>query len=112
MKWDDREESENVEDRRGIGAKTGLAIGGGAGGIIILLIALFLGVDPQKLGNLLGPTGGGGTATSTEPRVADPAEERLAKFSKIIFHDTEVVWSELFEKLGKKYRNPTLVLFT
>ena len=35
MKWEGRKESENVEDRRGLGKKAGLAIGGG-GGLILL----------------------------------------------------------------------------
>src|SRR5262249_32705042 len=30
----------------------------------------------------------------------------------IIFHDTEVIWDELFQKMGKKYPKPTLVLFS
>src|SRR4051794_30949766 len=47
MEWEGREESENVDDRRSRGVKTGLAVGGG--GIIILIVAYFLGVDPQKL---------------------------------------------------------------
>ena len=45
-------------------------------------------------------------------RPKDPAEEKLAKFSKVIFHDTEVVWDDLFRKMGKKYEKPVLVLFT
>jgi len=36
MKWADREESENVEDRRGLGKKGGLAIGG-LGGIVLII---------------------------------------------------------------------------
>src|SRR5262245_61613360 len=52
MKWEGHQESENVEDRRGLGKK-GLAIGGG-GALIVLLIAGFLGIDPQKLNQFLG----------------------------------------------------------
>ncbi|MBX3107213.1 MAG: neutral zinc metallopeptidase, partial [Bacteroidetes bacterium] len=45
MKWTGRRESGNVEDRRRLsGGK--IALGGGAIGIIILLINLFMGGDP------------------------------------------------------------------
>jgi predicted metalloprotease len=30
----------------------------------------------------------------------------------VIFKDTETVWGNLFEKMGEKYRQPTLVMFT
>lgn len=100
MQWEGREESSNVEDRRGL--STGAVVGGG-GGIIVLLLALFLGVDPAQF------FGKGGGRANRQP---DPDEERMAKFAKTIFHDTEVVWDEQFQKMGKTYRKPTLVLFT
>ncbi len=107
MKWLGGEESSNVEDRRGFGGK-GIMLGGG-GGLIALLIALFLGIDPGRLN-----PGGGGQSAAPAPRAApaDPAEERLASFSKIIFRDTEVVWDEQFRALGREYRKPTLVLYS
>ena len=42
----------------------------------------------------------------------DPAEERMAEFSKVIFKDTEDVWDEQFRVMGKVYKQPTLVLFS
>jgi predicted metalloprotease len=42
----------------------------------------------------------------------DPEEEKLAHFSKVIFKDTEVVWSDLFSGMGKTYQKPVLVLFS
>jgi predicted metalloprotease len=124
MKWDDQPESENVEDRRRIG-KTGLAVGGG--GLVVLIIALLLGIDPQKLAGLLGQGQGPGAVVQPDGRpgqradpaqgagqakFADPEEERLAHFAKVIFGDTEKVWDKLFQKMGKEYTKPTLVLFT
>ena len=44
MRWFGRRESANVEDRRGMGG--GMIALGGGGGIIALLVALFLGIDP------------------------------------------------------------------
>jgi predicted metalloprotease len=116
MKWQGREESENVEDRRGLSTKTGLAIGGGLGGIVVLILALVFGVDPQQLAGLAGPQQGpGGQAGGPpggQPVPADPEEEQQAHFSKVVFHDTEEVWDELFRRAGKQYQKPTLVLFT
>jgi predicted metalloprotease len=103
--WEGREESSNVEDRRSLG-KTGLAIGGGIGGIILAIVALFLGVDPQRLSGLLGSGG------QQEYKPADKEEERLASFTKVVLRDTELVWDDQFRKMGKTYKKPTLVLFS
>jgi predicted metalloprotease len=107
MEWEGREESEHVEDRRGLGTRA--TVVGGGGGLIILVIALLLGVDPRGLMQRLGgPAGGNGQ----QGAVADPEEEREASFSKVIFHDTEVVWGKLFQRMNKHYREPTLVLYS
>jgi predicted metalloprotease len=109
MKWEGREESENVEDRRGLGKTVGIA--GGAGGLLVLVLALVFGVNPQQLARFFGQ-GGPGQPAVQQQRAADPEEERQAKFTKVVFHDTEVVWDDLFRKMGKRYPKPTLVLFT
>jgi predicted metalloprotease len=114
MKWDDQPESENVEDRRGFGGKTGLAIGG-LGGVIVLILALVFGIDPQQLAGLVGPAQGPGAGAGQpngQAAPADPEEEKLAHFTKVIFHDTEEVWDDVFHRMGKAYEKPTLVLFT
>jgi predicted metalloprotease len=96
MEWEGREESSNVEDRRGI--HPGVAVGGGIG-IVGLIIALILGIDP---GNFIGG----------QQQVANRAgEERQAKFTRVVLKDTEIVWGEQFQKMGKRYPEPTLVLF-
>jgi uncharacterized protein len=105
MQWEGREESSNVEDRRGL--STGTVVGGG-GAIIVILLALVLGVDPRQfLGNRGGDDGGPTPAGRT-----DPGEDKLAHFAKVVFHDTEVVWDDQFQKMGKRYPKPTLVLFS
>jgi uncharacterized protein len=112
MQYEGREESENVEDQRGYGKKT-VALGGV--GIIVVLLGLAFGVDPQQLMQFLGqnaPQVNQGQPEGQQQRPIDPEEEKLAHFSKIIFHDTEVVWNDLFTKMGRTYQNPTLVLFS
>ncbi|MFY8201682.1 MAG: neutral zinc metallopeptidase, partial [Pirellula staleyi] len=50
MKWEGREQSSNVEDRRGMGmAAGGLAVGGGLGTLVLILIMMFLGANPAQL---------------------------------------------------------------
>ena len=106
MEWEGQQESSNVEDRRGIGTKVGIAGGGVA--ILVLLAGLIFGVDTSQIANLLG----GGEQVEQGPRTVNPAEDRLAKFSSVIFRSTEVVWQDQFERLGKRYVQPKLVLFS
>jgi predicted metalloprotease len=99
-----REESTNVEDRRGSGTRTGLAVGG-IGGVIVVILGLVFGFDPSRLFDNRG-------APDNAPRAIDPDEDKLAHFAKVVFHDTEVVWTDLFAKRGQRYTKPVLVLFT
>ena len=49
MKWQGRRQSENVEDRRGMSTGGKVVAGGGAIGIIILLLNLLKGLKNFKL---------------------------------------------------------------
>ena len=79
MDWEKGEESENVEDRRGMSGRK-LAVGGGIGAVIIVLIGALLGVSPDKLKQFLGnaPIGGnerrssGGCLECLRERVCQP----------------------------------------
>ncbi len=112
MNLDGQEESANVEDRRasGGGRKAGIALGGGAG-LLILIVAMFLKVDPAELTSLISG-GAPGPANSQPQRPIDPQEEALRHFTAVILGDTEKVWTEEFQKLGAVYPKPTLVLFS
>jgi uncharacterized protein len=114
MEWEGREESENVEDRRGLSGRTA-AIGGGSVAVLVIafLVGQFLGIDPQKIidiANQANPPGDVEQKGIT-PGPVDPHEERNAKFAKIIMHDTDTVWTDLFAKMGRRYPSPPLVLF-
>jgi predicted metalloprotease len=107
MRWQGRAESSNVEDRRmGGGAK--VAVGGGLGAVVIAVIAMLFGVDPRQLtgGAGITPSAGGGAYTPS------PQEEELAKFTKVVLKDTEDVWNEIFNRAGRRYEEPKLVLFS
>ena len=107
MEWEGRQESSNVEDRRGRNMKAGLSIGGG-GLLLVLIIALVLGVDPQALLQQMPTQPGNGNNT----QISETEEERMAKFTKVVFRDTEIVWTKLFRQTGRTYREPTLVLYS
>jgi predicted metalloprotease len=110
MDWEKGQESENVEDRRGMRPTV---VAGGLGTLVLLLVGLFLGVDPQKLNQLIGnaQVAGGGNAPVRE-RAPTAEEERSHSFASKILHFTEDVWDEQFRKAGKVYAPPHMVLFT
>jgi predicted metalloprotease len=105
MRWIGGRSSNNVEDRRGRGG--GLAIGGGIGTVIIvLIISLITGKNPAELLN------SSDSPQRTEYR-ASPEEEQNAKFVSVVLAETEDVWKKLFdEQLHKTYIEPKLVLFS
>jgi len=72
-------------------------------------LALLFGADPRQLLEQLPSTGGGG-APATRP--TNPQEEELRKFVGVVLAETEDAWTDVFRKIGRTYRKPTLVLFT
>lgn len=109
MRWRDRRQSDNIEDRRGMsGGKLALGGLGGLGGIVLLVVALLFGADPRQLLEQL-PTTDSGPQTS---RPTNPQEEELRQFVGVVLAETEDAWTDIFRQLGREYRKPTLVLFT
>ena len=109
MLWKGREESGNVEDRRGMG-RGGLVIGGGAGTIVLALVWMLLGGDPRAILNQT-------QAVSTQPTAVpgapnSPPSDEEGRFVAVVLKDTEDVWGELFQEAGRTYTPPKLVLFT
>ena len=109
MRWQGRQGSGNVEDRRGRG---GLAIGGGIGGVIVLVLSLLFGGNPSDILN----GGGGGQPAAEQGAGASgntAAGDEQGQFVSVVLKDTEDVWNKLFrEQLGQDYREPALVLFS
>ena len=109
MRWKGRRQSTNVEDRRQVGGKS-LALGGGLGTIVILVLVVLLGGDPQALLEQAGNTTPGIQDTASPGQNA--AQDELSQFVATVLADTEDVWNELFRRNGKTYREPNLVLFS
>lgn len=110
MRWEGRRESENVEDRRGLGGP--MIVGGGLTTLVIVLIAAFLGVDPRPLIQQVNQVNQQAGPAPRGAAPANPAEDTLKRFVGVVLADTEDVWSELFRtKLRQNYKKPKLVLF-
>lgn len=96
--------STNIEDRRGM--RMGPAVGG-IGGIAVLLIALFLGVDPGALLNSA-PEAGPVSPADSAALANDPNRDRVAA----VLGDTEDTWNEIFRANGREYEEPKLVIYS
>lgn len=114
MRWRGRNESSNIEDRRGQSAgRGGIGLPRGKFGlgatVVILLIGVVTGTDVTQLLGLGGELGGAGS-DSTPPAKGPPTDD-AARFIAVVLADTEATWTELFAAQGKTYAKPKLVLF-
>lgn len=98
--------STNIEDRRGM--RMGPAMGGGIGGIAILLIALFLGVDPGALLNSAPEQAGPLSPADSAALANDPNRDLVAA----VLGDTEDTWNEIFQANGRDYEEPKVVIYS
>lgn len=113
MRWEGREESQNVEDRRGSAMPVaGLAGGGVMFLILSIVISMLLGANPRQLleqaGQQMPSKQAQGPLTPENDKDAN-----LKKFVSVVLKDNEDVWNKLFqEQLGARYEEPKLVVFT
>lgn len=123
MDWKGGRRSNNVEDQRNSPLSSGsgggallfrfipLLLGTKLGRIILVIgalgyfIARFLGIDVLQLFSQTQPQTQQASTTSTQGR------DELADFVSVILADTEDTWRTQFQKMGKTYQEPTLVLF-
>ena len=56
MRWRGERQSDNVEDRRGMSVSRGVKVGGigGLGLVAVVVISMFLGIDPTALLQVVG----------------------------------------------------------
>lgn len=110
MKLGGRRESTNVDDRRRSGgAKAGMGIGG-----VLLIAAITYFASGGNLGQAINAGFQAATSsgtTTTQSYTPTAQEEELAKFTSQILAGTEDVWTDQFQKMGKTYHAPKLVMF-
>ncbi len=114
MRWENERRSNNVEDRRGSGRSQGMGrlpipLKGKAGAVVlvVVLVAGFYGVDLTPLLNGEIPQ----VQTQSQTK-ASPQEERMADFTAAALGMTEDLWQSEFQKSGKNYQAPKLVLYS
>ena len=124
MDWQNLPGSNNVEDRRGGGGGGrggGVAIGGGAA-LILALLGWFFGIDTSSV------TGGGRTQSPPQSQTQSQAQQQSqsqaqttpsgqpsdqnGQFVSKILGSTEQVWTDIFQKNGRTYKDPRLVLYS
>ena len=106
MRWEGRRQSENVEDRRGIGGP--VLVGGGLITLLLMVAMMFLGFDPQMVAQIAPEIAG-----PQQQAPAKPINDEMTKMVKVVLADNEDVWGRLFPKHFRgRYAPPTLVLFS
>ncbi|MDX1733761.1 MAG: neutral zinc metallopeptidase [Halioglobus sp.] len=124
MRWRGGRRSENIDDRRGQGpAAGGAGLAPAAmrflplllktkagrvllvGGIVLIFGGKLIGVDVLSL------LAGAGGSVATAPVQMSEADNETAEFVSVVLADTEATWHQIFGELGRRYPEPTLVLF-
>ena len=116
MRIDELPESNQIEDRRGARGLPGGRGGLGIGAVVVLgLIGWAVGIDPRLLIGGAELLSGGGTQqqadVGSQIKTGAPSDE-MGHFVSAVLGSTEVEWTEIFEKSGKLYKRPTLVMFS
>jgi len=104
MQLGDQKPSSNVEDRRGMRIGGGLGIGG----VVIAVIAYFLGFDPGAAINMAEQVMP--QSEKREVPAGAPTDE-MGQFVAKILGSTEAVWGQILQQSKSQYRPPTLVLY-
>jgi hypothetical protein len=83
-------------------------MGGGIGTVVLVVLYLLLGGDPQALFD-----------AQQQAQVSQPAQvdsqaprDEASKFVAVVLADTEDAWNEVFRQMSRKYEEPRLMLFT
>jgi len=110
MRWRSGRRSSNIEDRRGIRLSRGVK-GGGIGMLLLVIVAMYFGVDPSIVLQQ-GTEMDGGSSIQTIPIQPSAADNELADFVSVVLADTEDTWESLFNQMGGTYEEPNLVVFS
>ncbi|PIQ38725.1 MAG: flagellar biosynthesis protein FlgM [Lysobacterales bacterium CG17_big_fil_post_rev_8_21_14_2_50_64_11] len=109
MKWRGRRSSSHVDDQRRTGNGMRLPMGGRRPGglmlVVLVIAAIYFGVDPSPLLQ-------GAVAPASRPAAVTTGDDTLAQFVGVVLADTEDTWHRLLDGGATPYREPTLVLFS
>lgn len=118
MKWKGRKGSSNVEDARGRQVATGVGVGAilmrvigqrfGIKGILVLAVLGFVVVQTGLVD--MSFFTGGGTVKQVDYQPG-PGEQEQFEFVTVVLALTEQTWTEEFQRIGRQYREPVLVIY-
>ena len=129
MKWRGRQQSSNIDDRRGRRGGFGGGFSGGTGGrriripggrasggglgliVVVVLIGMFLGVNPMELLGGSVPSGPSAGSSTSQP-ARNAGDDELASFVGVVVKETEDMWNKVFDDSGMTYREPVVVLYS
>ncbi|WP_332698881.1 KPN_02809 family neutral zinc metallopeptidase [Devosia sp.] len=135
MKWRGRQQSSNIEDRRGqggggLGGLGGSSFGRGGGfriptggggsrggigsviGIVVVLGIIWFATGQNPIDILTGGSSSGGSSASSSGQLPTTGEEaELRDFVGVVVKETEDLWTEVFQASSEDYPEPTVVLF-
>jgi predicted metalloprotease len=105
-----------ITDRRGMpGGRTGVALGGGGLGVVILLVYTLLGGNPSDLGPLVEPgavVGPESSAMATDCRTGQDANERDDCRILGYVNSIQSYWTDAFAASGETYQPADTVIFS
>ncbi|HWV15450.1 MAG TPA: neutral zinc metallopeptidase [Cellvibrio sp.] len=122
MDWKGGRRSDNIDDQRNGSFSAGSS---GAAAILFRLLPFLL---QTRIGRIILVVGGlayagahflgidimgllGGTQARPQAQLSSSADKELVDFVSVVLADTEDAWRAEFNKIGKSYREPVLVLF-
>ena len=136
MKWRGREQSSNIEDRRGqgggLGGLGGSPFGRGGGGIriptggrgsrggigsligIVVVLGIIWAVTGTNPIDILsgGSTTSSSSASSSSQLPTTGEQSELRDFVGVVVKETEDLWGQVFAASNEDYPEPTVVLFS
>ncbi len=114
-----RLDTSQVEDRRGRRVGTTMAVGGGGLGLVILLVAILLGVNPGDLANITGQDISATSVNTSEinnlnAECQTGADANTRQDCRIVgyVNSIQAFWTSEFASQGSEYTLAKTVLFT
>jgi hypothetical protein len=112
-----RLDASQVQDRRGLG--TTMAVGGGGLGLVVLVVAMLLGVNPADLANVVGQASSATTENASEvnnlaEQCQTGADANTRQDCRIVgfVNSIQAFWTDEFARRGGQYIPAKTQLFT
>ncbi|MEU0932252.1 neutral zinc metallopeptidase [Embleya sp. NPDC005971] len=122
MQFDDDADldTSQIEDRRGARGggprRPGVAVGGGAAGLIVVVLGLIFGLSPDRLG--LSDDGGGGSAPADNRALEDSCRKGTDANARDdcrivgVVNSVQTYWTDEYRRQGAAYRPAPTRFFT